>query len=316
MARPRTDVLAVGDAILDVVTPPLPSRGSGDQQSQVPVLRHLPGGNATNFALAFAALGGRSRFVGAIGRDWAGGVLREAYRKRGVDARLRTSSSKPTGMTMAVTFMDATRHLITAAGANVDLRPSDVPDSWVVDARHLHRAGYWWTSRLIGVPTVTLLAKARKAGVVTSLDIATDPEGWPAHRRKAALSALRHTSIFFGNEDEVRNLSGLSSVEAGAAALLEEGAEEVVVHRGGHGSTAFTRASVRSAKAFPVASANPTGAGDIFNAAFVRASMARRDAKACLRFANAAAAWHLENLERPYPTRRDLRNRFGISLPR
>jgi len=316
VARARYDVLVVGDAILDVVTPPLPPHEPGDRQSRVTALRHLPGGNATNFALAFAALGGRTRFVGCLGRDWAGIVLRKAYETGKVDDRLRISRSRATGMTVAVTFADSTRHLITAAGANRDLRLSDVPGSWIVSARHLHRAGYWWTSNLVGAPTVKLLARARKAGVVTSLDLATDPEGWPSHRRDAALSALPHTSIFFGNEGEVRGLAGLASAEAGAESLLERGVGEVVVHQGGLGSSVFTRTAVWSARAFPVAAVNPTGCGDVFNAAYVRASMAGLEGRTCLRFANAAAAWHLENLRRPYPTRRDLRTRFAVSLSR
>ena len=312
-SRPRLNVLAVGDAILDVVTPPLPPGGAGDRQSRVVALSNLPGGNATNFALAFAALGGRARFVGCIGRDWAGAFLREAFRRGKVDARLRVSP-RATGMTMAVTFDDSTRHLITAAGANADLRASDVPARWIAGARHVHRAGYWWASGLIGTPTARLLARAQRAGVATSLDIATDPEGWPRPRRDAVLSALPHVTTFFGNEEEVRMLAGLPTLEGAAEEVLSKGAQEVVVHQGAQGSTIFTRAGVWSAGAFPVVPSNPTGCGDVFNAAYVLASMEGADWSARLRFANAAAACHLEDPRKPYPTRRGVRARFGVSL--
>jgi len=315
MARARFDALAVGDAILDVVTPPLPPNEAGDRQLRVERFSYLPGGNATNFALAFAALGGHTGFVGSIGRDWAGDVLRSAYRAGRVDARLHVSPAKATGTTLALTFADGTRHLITALGANADLRSSHVPLSWVAGARHVHRAGYWWATGLIGAPTARLLARAHAAGATTSMDIATDPEGWPPHRTEAVRRVLRHVDVFFGNEEEVMRLAGGSPLEAAAEVLLNSGAREVVVHQGGQGATLFTRTSVASVGAFPVVPVNPTGCGDIFNAAYVRASLAGADGDGRLRFANAAAAWHLENIRRPYPSRRDLRARFSVSLP-
>ncbi len=315
MARARFDAVAVGDAILDVVTPPLPLAEAGDRQSRVDRFSSLPGGNATNFALAFAALGGRTGFVGCVGRDWAGDALRRAYRRGRVDSRLRVSRTKPTGTTLAVTFADGTRHLITAIGANADLRLAHVPAAWISGARHLHRAGYWWATGLIGPPTARLLARAHAAGATTSLDIATDPEGWPEARREAVRRVLRHVDVFFGNEEEATRVAGETPVESAAAALLRMGVREVVVHEGARGATLFTRTSVASAGAFPVVPVNPTGCGDVFNAAYMLASLAGAPWEHRLRFANAAAAWHLENIREPYPTPTDLRSRFRVSLP-
>ena len=311
-ARSRFETLAVGDAILDIVTPPLGPGGPGDRQSRVAGFTYLPGGNATNFALAFAALGGRARFVGCVGRDWAGDVLRAAYGKGDVEVRLRTSRRNASGTTMALTSADGTRHLITAIGANADLRLSDIPAPWISKARHLHRAGYWWATGLMGAPSATLLARARKAGATTSLDTATDPEGWPRERRESVLVLLPHLDIFFGTEEEICGVAGASPVESAAYALLRKGVGEVVVHQGGRGSSVFTSTRAESARAFRVAPANPTGCGDVFNAAYVLAYLGGRPRKDLLRFANAAAAWHLENLEKPYPTARDVSRRFNV----
>ena len=314
MARARFDAVAVGDAILDIVNPPLHPAGAGDRQSRVERFQYLPGGNATNFALAFASLGGRTGFVGSLGRDWGSTLLRNAYRAGRVVARLRTSSESGTGTTMAVTFSDGTRHLITAPGANAELRLAHVPASWIAGTRHLHRAGYWWASGLIGAPTVRLLSKARAAGATTSLDLSTDPEGWPRPRREAALSALPSVDIFFGNAEEVTRLAGQSSLPQAAKVLLKKGVGEVVVHGGRRGATIFTATGATSAPGFPVSAMNPTGCGDVFNAAYVRASLAGRAPQARLRFANAAAAWHLENPSKPYPSLRNLQARFRMSL--
>ncbi|MEK6810242.1 MAG: carbohydrate kinase family protein, partial [Candidatus Thermoplasmatota archaeon] len=79
--------------------------------------------------------------------------------------------------TFALTFTDGTRHLVTSLGANADLRPSDVPVPWIRAARHVHRAGYWCATRLLGPPSRKLLQRARAAGATTSLDVSTDPLG-------------------------------------------------------------------------------------------------------------------------------------------
>jgi len=299
------DAVAVGDAILDVVTPPLPP-GVGDRQSHVERFSYIPGGNATNFALAFAALGGRTALAACIGRDWAGSVLRGAFRRGGVDAHLRLSPTKPTGMTFALTFSDGTRRLVTSLGANADLRPSDVPTSWIGRTRHVHRAGYWWATRLIGPPTKRLLQRARAAGATTSLDVSTDPLGWPQHRRDAVLSVLPHVDIFFGNEEEVRALAGVEEPTQAAKELCRRGVGAVVVHRGARGARYIAGSAMHEARAYRVPADNPTGCGDVFNAGFVRSRLLGRDIPEALRFANASAALHLRDRSRPYPYSRSV----------
>ncbi len=44
---------------------------------------------------------------------------------------------------------------------------------------------------------------------------------------------------------------------------------------------------------FNVKSISPTGAGDVFNAGFIYAVLAGKQAEECLRFANACAALHI-----------------------
>ena len=79
MAR-AARVVAIGDAIVDRITPPISPLPRGDFQGHVDAFETLPGGNATNFALQIATLGAKTTFVGRLGRDANADVLREAYR--------------------------------------------------------------------------------------------------------------------------------------------------------------------------------------------------------------------------------------------
>src|SRR5207253_1187292 len=139
----------------------------GGHGRPLPVLRM--GGIATNFALQIARLGAKTTFVGVLGRDANADLLREAYSRQGVRAIVRTDAAHPTGATVALSWTGGGRALITSLGANGELRLRDVPAKILNQVDHLHRAGFWWTPRLMGRPTALLLSRARNVGVGTSL---------------------------------------------------------------------------------------------------------------------------------------------------
>lgn len=307
MPRNAPRVLAVGDAIVDIVTPPLEGLPPGDVQAQVPGFDFLPGGNATNFALQMGALGLRTRLVAAVGRDAFADILRTAYRKRRLETRLRVDPKRRTGTTVALTWVDGRRALLTALGANAALREADVPPTWIASATHVHRAGFWWVPGLQGPPTVRLLRRAHRAGASTSMDISTDPEGWTRLHVEAVRSCLPHVDTFFGNEVEVCAVAGLRDPFAAAERLLEFGAAEVVLHQAEAGATWVREGQRATLPALRVPIDNPTGCGDIFNAGYVFAKLTGGTTEDALGMGNALAALHFADRAVPYPDLRRLR---------
>src|SRR2546425_1185759 len=67
MASRPPRVVAIGDGIVDLVTPPMEDFAPGDVQAEVPRFDPLPGGNATNFALQMSSLGASPTFIRADG---------------------------------------------------------------------------------------------------------------------------------------------------------------------------------------------------------------------------------------------------------
>jgi sugar/nucleoside kinase (ribokinase family) len=316
MARRAPRVVAVGDAIVDRITPPMAYLPRGDFQGHVDVFETLPGGNATNFALQMGTLGATTSFVGVLGRDANAALLRDAYRRHRVRAIVRTVP-RPTGATVALSWIGGGRALITSLGANGAFRPEDVPATAFRGADHVHRAGFWWTPLLIGRPTASLLDRARRAGAGTSMDMSTDPQGWPRERLQAARLCLPFVDTFFGNEAEVCALGGDASPFAAGRRICGLGAKEVVVHRGAKGSVSIVGDEMVKAPAFAVREENPTGCGDVFNAGYVYARLQGEPVAKALRFANACSALHIQDRRRPYPriaeVRRFLAARFAES---
>src|SRR2546427_4891179 len=163
MARRVCRVVAVGDAIVDRITPPMRPLPRGDFQGHIPAFETLPGGNATNFALQIAQLGAKTAFVGVLGRDSNADLLREAYRRHGVRAMVRTDPGHPTGATVALSWTGGGRAVMTPLGANGGPRLRDVPPNILNRFYHLHRPGFWLRPRLIGRPTPLPLSPARPA---------------------------------------------------------------------------------------------------------------------------------------------------------
>src|SRR3990172_2669095 len=168
------------------------------------------------------------------------------------------------------------------------------------------RAGYWWTSQLVGEPSARLLAQARRAGATTSLATSTDPDGWPPKRVRAVQMCLPYVDTFFGNEVEIRAIGGGGSLASAARRICAVGPSEVILHRGVLGSVRVAAHGSETAGAFRVRIDNPTGCGDVFNAGYVYARLSGSPTQDALRFAKPCAALHLRHRRRPYPTRRDV----------
>ncbi len=310
MRLPRTvlDVSAVGDICVDLLTPPLQEFSLGDRQLWIPEMPMVPGGNATNFALGCSRLGLRTGLAACLGDDAISKFLAAELRRANVRSFVKVRKGLEAGRTIAIAHRDGSRQLITYNGSNLALTPRDVPHA-ALEARHVHRAGYWWTPKLQGRPTRDLLRRARDAGAETSLDIATDPAGWTKERGRSALGVLPEVTVFFANEEEACSVFGVGDLRAAAEEAHGHGVEILAVHQGERGCTIAAKGRLFNVPAFPVNPKNPTGTGDLFNAGFVYGRLQGWPLDRCARFANAVAAVHMEGVA-AYPSRAQVRRRF------
>ena len=210
---------------------------------------------------------------------------------------------------------------------------------------HVHRAGFFWLSGLRNGPNLRFLSSVREMGMSTSLDVGSpitehEESGvWGKKDREEIRDLLPYVDIFFGNESEIIGVAGLSTqdraadavgtgfgevetdqnhcqaepvervsnpVVDAAHALLERGTGMVVVHQGDRGATIVTEEEVLGHRAPDVRIENPTGAGDIFNAAFIDAYLRKLPLSECLAFAVAAGSLHVSSISNPYPTREEV----------
>ncbi|NDF69121.1 MAG: ribokinase, partial [Actinobacteria bacterium] len=203
------DVVVVGSANLDLVarTKRLPHPG---ETVSAHGYFEACGGKGANQAIAAARAGARTAFVGAVGRDAAGDILRSAFVTDGVDVARLATVDAPTGRALIGVSDDAENLIIVVPGANHALSIADIDasSSIIKHARVLLMQ--------LEVPLVVVQHAASLAGDDTIVVLN------PAPAAELPDTLLAQLDVITPNEHEVELLGGAES-------LLARGVGAVVV---------------------------------------------------------------------------------------
>ena len=248
------------------------------------------GGSGTIFASQFAKLGGRIALIGAVGEDAFGAFLWEQLSRIGIDMRrVRREPAEKTGLGVHLVKPDGDRATLTYLGTITSPRPADLTDDLLSVCRHWHVASPFLLHRLRGA-WKAWLERCRAAGLSASLDTNWDPEEcW-----EGVQELLPLLDVFLPNEAEAQAIAGESDVVRAGERLSRIG-PLVVIKRGSEGALAFHSDGRRwqiaalEAADSPLAIVDSVGAGDTFDAGFLRAWLLGRDVAACLRIATRCA---------------------------
>jgi sugar/nucleoside kinase (ribokinase family) len=243
-----------------------------------------PGGIA-NFAVALARLGLRTGMAAVFGADDIGDrVWHRLEEAEGIDLTLsRKLAGWQTPLTVALAY-DNDRALVTR-GTSPLLSADELitaPPAARAVAAHI---GPWpneW------------LAKAKASGSVVFADVGWDPsEQWDP----AVLEQLEHCDVFLPNAEEAMNYTRTTSPGA-AIERLATMVGVVVVSNGAQGAEAIDAATGERVvvPAYPVRAADSTGAGDVFAAGFIAATLWDLPLEQRVRFAALAAALSVTRL--------------------
>ncbi|HWE63668.1 MAG TPA: PfkB family carbohydrate kinase [Chloroflexota bacterium] len=279
-------IVSLGDAALDVFIRP---HGEILRGSDVPgALRLLPGGSAANVAVWAARLGAAAGFIGAVGADAAGALLREDLARQGVVAHLPLV---PAATAAIAVLVDAAgeRAMIADRGAAALLAPEMIQLEWIPPGCRLHIPAYSLFEEPVASAALRAVTLCRAGGGRVSVDTSSaGPLRAFGPERFLALLTTIAPDVLFANADEGALLSGHNEAEAGIAALRRY-ASLVVWKQGADGALALDEQITRVA-GLPAAVLDSTGAGDAFAAAFLVAHDNGTAPAQALARANALAA--------------------------
>ncbi|HVC79336.1 MAG TPA: carbohydrate kinase family protein [Chloroflexota bacterium] len=277
------DVVVVCEINVDIVVAGLDGPPRFGAEREVDDVLLTAGSSGVLTATGLADLGLRVGICGLIGDDPFGHFMLEHCARHGIDtAGIVVDRAARTGASVLLTGT-ADRAILTYPGAMARLALDQVRPEVVARARHLHLSSYF-LQRTLRQRVPDLLARARAAGLTISADTGHDPdERWQVDR------LLAYLDLFLPNEVEARAISGRESVSA-ALEWLAGQAPAVAIKCGADGAVAARGDERVCLPGFPIRAVDTTGAGDAFDAGFLRAWLAGESLAACVRDGNACGA--------------------------
>lgn len=283
-------ITVVGSINMDLVTRVAAFPRPGETVSGTD-LETIAGGKGANQAIAAARAGGRVQFVGAVGDDRFGPVLKRGLRAENIDVRrVRVEPRAATGVALITIGPGGENQIVVSPGANRLVTPRRVDEAEPLIAR----------SRLLllqrEVPPATVtraLTVAQRRGVLAVLN--------PAPAAALSRQLLSRVGILVVNETEADLILGETSTPPRRAVLElagRTGGQTAILTRGGRGAWVMApelRSPTR-VPAFKVKVVDTTGAGDTFVGALAARHLDGDDLLEAVRFATAAAALSVSRL--------------------
>jgi sugar/nucleoside kinase (ribokinase family) len=308
MSQPTIDVIAVGNAIVDVMAPSSDEliaklglvRGGmtlvDTEQARklyeaMGPAREISGGSAANTLAGLAALGAKCAFIGQVADDQLGEVFAHDIRAGGIAFTTPARSDEPpTARCLIFVSPDGQRTMNTYLGASQYLPAAALDEAVIAEAAVLYLEGYLWDPEEPRAAMRKAISAARGAGRKVAFSL-SDAFVIARHGEDfRALIDAGEIDILFANQDELAALTGLEDYREGIAALAGK-VPVLVVTRGADGAVAVAGADRADVAAEPVAQVvDTTGAGDLFAAGFLFGHVRGRPLAECLKLGAICAA--------------------------
>lgn len=284
-------IVSMGEALVEVMRPaagaPLDQEGtfSGPFASGAPAI----------FAVAAARLGYPVRFIGSVGEDAFGRLLRRRLGAEGVDVSgLQTTAGYATGVAFVAYALDGNREFVfhlrySAAGV---MPVEGVDPALFTNVGWLHISGSTLAlNESCRAACWRAVELTRSAGGRVSFDPNLRPELLPLDQVAPIFSRfLEAADVLVPTAGEAQALAGIADDDRAAQALLGDHDKILVYKRGASGCSVYAGGKRLDVPGFAVREVDPTGAGDCFNAAFLVGLEENWPLEQVARFACAAGA--------------------------
>lgn len=301
MTDPRYDVVAIGNAIVDVMAPCedelieelglakggmtlVDTERAQELYDAMGRATEISGGSAANTLAGMAALGSQCAFVGQVAKDQLGDIFAHDIRAVGIDFDTQPrEGDPPTARCLIFVTPDGERTMNTFLGASQFLPPAALDEELIASAGVLYLEGYLWDPEEPRSAMRRAIDVSRDAGRKVAF---TASESFVIERHGDDFRALIEEGkidILFVNEHELATLTGKPDFEAGLDALTGK-VPTLVATRSAKGAVAIANGERAEVPAEPIAKVvDTTGAGDLFAAGFLTGHTRGENLETCLR---------------------------------
>ena len=293
----RFDVTALGELLVDFTD-------SGENEQGNSLFEANPGGAPCNVLAMLKKLGRSCAFIGKVGDDMFGQMLRDTARTAGIDTKgLILDASAHTTLAFVKTLPGGDRDFsfYRDPGADMLLTEEELPEDMLRSTRIFHFGTLSMTHEGVRRATEKAVSIAKGSGALISFDPNLRPPLWSSmeEARERIAWGLSQCDILKIADNELEFMTGETDFTAGAAMLREQypNIRLLNVTAGADGSYSFYDGGAVFVPAFRLGGTiETTGAGDTFCACVLNfvlenglEGMSEQQLTAMLRFANAAA---------------------------
>lgn len=292
----KYDVIALGELLIDFTM-----NGQSEQGNNM--FEACPGGAPCNVLALLNKMGKKTAFIGKVGKDQFGALLRDTITEAGIDAsNLMVDENVNTTLAFVHTFPDGDREFsfYRNPGADMMLTADEVNPEVVKDTKVFHFGTLSMTHEGVREATKKAVEIAKANGCLVSFDPNLRPPLWSSLdlAKEQMEYGFGKCDILKISDNEIQFVSGKEDYDEGIAYLQETyNIPLILLTMGKDGSRAYYKGMRVERPGFSVKAIETTGAGDTFCGSSLNylvdhdfENLTEEQLGEMLTFANAAAA--------------------------
>lgn len=292
----KYDVIALGELLIDFTM-----NGQSEQENNM--FEACPGGAPCNVLALLNKMGKKTAFIGKVGKDQFGALLRDTITEAGIDAsNLMADENVNTTLAFVHTFPDGDREFsfYRNPGADMMLTADEVNPEVVKDTKVFHFGTLSMTHEGVREATKKAVETAKANGCLVSFDPNLRPPLWSSLdlAKEQMEYGFGKCDILKISDNEIQFVSGKEDYDEGIAYLQETyNIPLILLTMGKDGSRAYYKGMRVERPGFSVKAIETTGAGDTFCGSSLNylvdhdfENLTEEQLGEMLTFANAAAA--------------------------
>lgn len=293
----KYDVVALGELLIDFTENGLSGQGN-------PLLEANPGGAPCNVLAMLNKLGKKTAFIGKVGNDQFGRMLKDVVEESGTDVTcLKMDEDVHTTLAFVHTFPDGDREFsfYRNPGADMMLTKEEVDPQLIRDSRIFHFGTLSSTHPGVREATRYAIQVAKENGLLVSFDPNLREPLWESldQAKEEILYGMSQCDILKISDNEMEFMTGTTDYTEGVRMLRKQfDIPLICVTLGKEGSRAYYKDMIVEAAPFVRNDTiETTGAGDTFEACTLNyilehglENLTEADLKDLLTFANAGAS--------------------------
>lgn len=290
------DVIALGELLIDFTM-------SGESEQGNHLFEACPGGAPCNVLAMLNKLGKKTSFLGKVGKDQFGVLLKDTLDTVGIDtSHLYMDEEINTTLAFVHTFPDGDREFsfYRKPGADMMLTEAEVEEEYLKSAKVFHFGTLSMTHEGVRNATKKALEIAKENGLIITFDPNLRPPLWESLElaKEQMEYGFRYCDVLKISDNEIQFVSGKEDYDEGVRYLQETyNIPLILLTMGKDGSRAYYRGMRVERAGCTVNAVETTGAGDTFCGSSINYilehgidNLGEEQLGELLTFANAAAA--------------------------